>query len=328
MELKPTKQTINLKQVDWKDSRFRTSFFYTFDSLKRSISEVGILNPPLLRKTDKDKYRIICGFRRLTVLQELRIDFFDALIVDGKIPDIQLMELALYENLSVRDFNILEKAHIISNLKANYKIPQHILLKDYLPLLNLGNNPRWLIWSKQLIEFPQFIQSSFAQDKMSFDMIDFLFKLTTAEQENLISLVLMLQLSKNRQKDLILLLSDILRQKKLSLNDFLSKPELSAIIGEKSITPSQKTGRLFNYLKVQRYPEYSKTEKKFQDLVRSFKLTDKIQLHHTPYFEDDRFTIKIQFRNRDEFKQAVEIQQQLEQNNTITKLFDLVKNSI
>lgn len=323
MQIRTIRQTGSLKQIDWQDPRFRTSYFFHLDPLKRSISEVGILNLPLLQKISQDQFRIVCGLRRLTALRELNEDQFDALIVDRKISDLQLMELVLFENLSVRDFNIMEKAHIISNLKNSYKIPEAILLKKYLPLLNLGNNPRWLTWSKHLIGFPTNVQQAFAHEKISYDLIDFLVNLNAGEKENIIYLIDTLHLGKNRQKELIVLLSDLLRQKKILLSEFLCQLELSEVISNNIHTPSQKTVRFFNWLKVQRYPGYSKMEKNFQDLVRSFKLPNKMQLKHSPYFEEDWFKIQLQFRNITEFKQAVQIQLQLDKSNKMKKVFDL-----
>ena len=61
MDLKTKK--IHLKNIDFKDKTFLLSYGYDLKSLKQSIKQVGLLNPPVVRKKAASSYQIICGFK-------------------------------------------------------------------------------------------------------------------------------------------------------------------------------------------------------------------------------------------------------------------------
>lgn len=323
MQLETTRKKILLSQIKWQEKKYRTSYFADLSGLKQSISAVGILNPPIVQSISDENFRIVSGWRRLMALRELDKNFCEVFVLKDTSNDLRLLELVILENLSIREFNVMEKAIIIKNLVTEFNLSDRKIVENYLPLLKLGKNPKWLGWSQKLVDFPQCVQQTFANEMLSFDLIDFLEKINSEDREHFVNIINILKLGKNRQKELAMLLADLSRIKSCSLSKLFQEVELVKIIDHEKLTNSQKTAKLFEWLKNQRYPRYSEVEKKFEYVIRSLKIPTNSQIKHSPYFESDWYTLQFTFRNLDEFKKTVEFQNKINSEEQIGKLFHL-----
>ncbi len=63
-------QKIPLQQIDLSDETFSVNFIPDLQKLRSSIEQIGLIQPVLLRKK-RDQYQIVCGFRRISIFQEL-----------------------------------------------------------------------------------------------------------------------------------------------------------------------------------------------------------------------------------------------------------------
>jgi len=75
--------------------------------LGRSIAEVGMLPPILVRRLDNGYYQLVAGYRRLLAAAANGQTTVPAIILDGDAPALQVQ---LVENLQREDLNPLEKA--------------------------------------------------------------------------------------------------------------------------------------------------------------------------------------------------------------------------
>lgn len=76
-------------------------------SLGRSIAEVGLLHPLLVRRRDDGDYQLVAGYRRLLAAAAMGLETVPVLILEGNAPALQVQ---LVENLQREDLNPLEKA--------------------------------------------------------------------------------------------------------------------------------------------------------------------------------------------------------------------------
>jgi ParB family chromosome partitioning protein len=77
------------------------------EHLKDSIREHGILQPVVVRRHE-DRYQIIAGERRFRAAEALGLQEVPVVVRD--VPDDQMLELALVENLQREDLDPIEKA--------------------------------------------------------------------------------------------------------------------------------------------------------------------------------------------------------------------------
>lgn len=91
------------------------------EALIESISRNGILQPIVVRKAGK-KFELVAGERRWRASQHLGLTTIPAVVRD--VPDDQMLELALVENIQRADLNPIEKAKAFSQLIREYNLTQ------------------------------------------------------------------------------------------------------------------------------------------------------------------------------------------------------------
>lgn len=78
------------------------------EELARSIGEVGVIQPLVVRSTGKDRFELIAGERRLRASRLAGLETVPAVVIDAT-PEQQEL-LALVENLQRRDLTAVEEA--------------------------------------------------------------------------------------------------------------------------------------------------------------------------------------------------------------------------
>ncbi len=79
----------------------------SFEDLKRSIEEKGIIQPILVRPIDGNRYQVVAGERRLRAAIALGIKQIPTYLKDIR-TDEEMLEIALIENVQREDFNPID----------------------------------------------------------------------------------------------------------------------------------------------------------------------------------------------------------------------------
>jgi len=87
------------------------------DELAASISEVGLLQPVLLRPAG-ERFEIVAGRRRWLAFKMLKLEWIGAVVT--KMDDEEAAVIRATENLARQDLTPLEEANIFSNLIEKY----------------------------------------------------------------------------------------------------------------------------------------------------------------------------------------------------------------
>jgi ParB family chromosome partitioning protein len=129
------------------------------DSLAQSIKENGIIQPIIVRKSDKG-YTIVAGERRFRAAKQLGLREVPILVKD--ISDLQVLEISLVENVQREDLNAIEEATAYRRLSEEYKLTQEgisrsigksrVAIANKIRLLNLSNPIQEMIVSGKLSE--------------------------------------------------------------------------------------------------------------------------------------------------------------------------------
>lgn len=129
------------------------------DSLAQSIKENGIIQPIIVRKSDKG-YTIVAGERRFRAAKQLGLREVPILVKD--ISDLQVLEISLVENVQREDLNAIEEATAYRRLSEEYKLTQEgisrsigksrVAIANKIRLLNLSSPIQEMIVSGKLSE--------------------------------------------------------------------------------------------------------------------------------------------------------------------------------
>jgi len=91
-----------------------------FEDLKNSIKSKGLIQPVTVREVDGE-YELIAGERRLRACQELKLEAIPVHILEVE-SDVDMMEMALIENLQRDNLNPLEEAEAFALLADKYEL--------------------------------------------------------------------------------------------------------------------------------------------------------------------------------------------------------------
>ena len=123
-----------------------------FEDLKASIKSKGLIQPITVRVVNGE-YELIAGERRLRACQELGLETIPIhiLVVDK---DVDMMELALIENLQRDNLNPLEEAEAYSLLSNKYDLSHEEIAG------NIGKSRAAITNAMRLLKLPGEIKSA------------------------------------------------------------------------------------------------------------------------------------------------------------------------
>jgi len=128
------------------------------EELTASIKKNGILQPILVRPFEKG-YQLIAGERRLSAAQRAGLLKVPAVIKD--VPDEQLLELALIENIQREPLNPIEEAQAYQRLMDTTHQTQEQVAE------RLGKDRSTVANSIRLLRLPPSIKTAVAQGKLT-----------------------------------------------------------------------------------------------------------------------------------------------------------------
>ena len=116
--------TIKLKNIIPNKNQPRKIFNdKAMEDLINSIKEKGIIQPLTVREVNNGEYELIAGERRFRAAKSLKLKSVPAYILSVK-SDVDMLELALVENIQRDNLNPLEEAEGFALLSGKYGLTQ------------------------------------------------------------------------------------------------------------------------------------------------------------------------------------------------------------
>lgn len=131
------------------------------EDLAASIAEKGVIQPLILRENPKSDgtYEIVAGERRWRASQKAKLHQVPAII--REFSDIEVLEVAIIENIQRADLNPLEEAQAFSQLMEKFGHTQDVLSKS------LGKSRSHIANSVRLLSLPGEVQQYVKDGKLS-----------------------------------------------------------------------------------------------------------------------------------------------------------------
>ena len=141
----------------------------SLESLAKSISEYGLLQPILLKKVGK-KYEVIAGHRRLNAHKLLKLPAIDALITKADARDVLVMRL--FENKHRENVTPFEEATYLNAMLVQLECKQ----TELAALIGVSN--AYLSERLKILKYPPPLLASLRSGEISFSVAYFLMKLS------------------------------------------------------------------------------------------------------------------------------------------------------
>ena len=315
---------INPTEINISDAFYTFTYNRISAILEQSIRTMGMLYPVILEELENHRYRIVSGSRRVNAAFRLSLPRIPAIIYtpDEKSP-LQLFLINLHENLSIRQLNAIEKSRVLYKLRHEFKIPENTIVETYMPLLQLVKNPKILEMYLQFNQLEDEIQAAIVDDFIGLEMALKLLDFSRGNRESFFRLAKRLRLGKNRQRELLNLLLDLSKRDDQTFSQIIDTGPIQEILVDESIPTPLKAERVRHLFRTQRYPRFTEVERKFNNLMKQMKLPGTISITPFPYFEQSKFTMKVEFTDQDDFKGKLAFLQKLVAEGYISQLDDL-----
>lgn len=124
------------------------------DGLAASISDMGLLQPLVVRPTGDDRFELVAGERRLRAARKAGLDEVPAIIRDTD--DDDLLKEALVENIHRVQLNPLEEAAAYQQLLEDFEVTQEELAR------RLGKSRPTITNALRLLALPPSVQRKVA----------------------------------------------------------------------------------------------------------------------------------------------------------------------
>ncbi len=311
-------QIIPLEQIDVTDETFSVNFLPDLQSLRSSIEQIGLIQPVLLREKP-DGYQIICGFRRISVFNELKNPEIESGII-GEKDDLKLFTLSLHENLTSRGFNTVEKAIALDKLVHQFQIDPIVVVRTFLPLFSLEPNEKILSTYLSLARMEEEVKRYILREEVSRSNIRKLSAFTPDDRMATLFLISSLKLGENRLREVLTFLEEISRRDQFRVREIVHQPEMKAILSQKELTPSQRTERVKKILMNLRYPRMCQREKEFEEKRGALNLPSGVSLHHHPFFEGKGLRVEFQFETVEEYRSLLSFLSKLAEKEALQEM--------
>lgn len=127
--------------------------------LAASISQHGVFQPVILKKSSVQGYEIVAGERRVRASKLAGLKTIPAIFVD--FTDEQMLEIALLENIQREDLNAIEEAQAYKHMMDELSLTQEQLAG------RIGKSRTHVANTLRLLNLPEKIQNAVLEGKLS-----------------------------------------------------------------------------------------------------------------------------------------------------------------
>lgn len=318
--MKYDSRVVSISEIDTADDTCCLSLNADPAALVPSIEAVGLINPPVLSQKEDQKYRTICGFKRVKACQALGWKKTSAQVVRTDVSELDLLRLAILDNRSHRSLNVIEQARGIRKLGPH--LPSKGRLKVLASLLGFPPNKKVFEKIRALDGLPEAIQAGVLDETISFEAAAHLASLSHGDTLCFFDLLKGLKFSQNKEIEMITLIREIAIREDLQVEDVIKCREIRTILDRPDLNRNEKGARLRAYVKGRRFPKLTKAEADFSDALKALKLNRDISITPPPYFEGGLYTLRMTFKNVDDFDRRCKILDAIAGNPALKRLLD------
>ncbi len=294
---------IPLEEIDLEDETYRISEELDSAPVLDSLREIGQLNPVLLLDRGRRKV-IVCGFRRIRAMKRLgKPQVMARILSEGSCNPAQSFALALWDNLSLRQLDTLEKARVLAKLRDIGGVSADMLIKKYLPLLGLIPHESVLHAYISLNGAQPGLRRCLIEGRLTPSSMEILAEMPCEVQDNIAALMSSIRLSASLQKKVLALLGDISAVTDARMDAPLNNSKVLALLDDPRLSPFQKGEKLYEILYRLRNPRLSEALERFLAQKKRIGLPGSIRITPHPFFETTDLRVEFDASDVEHFRE-------------------------
>jgi hypothetical protein len=295
-------QEISIREIDFENETFRISEEVISAPLTESIRRIGQLNPVVLLKSNLS-YSIVCGFRRLNALRQLNTAcVFARIFESGSSGPLGFFDLALWDNLSHRQLDPLEKARVLYKLKNDFDVSDRMLIRTYLARMDLKPHKQVLLSHMELHESHPEFRRYFKEGRLTQASMEYLSTVSSTSREIIASSLAEIRLSASLQRKFFSLLDDLAAINGTEPGKPLEDPQVREVLNNPRLSPAQRGEKVYTILYRLRFPRLAQAEKLFMERKKSLGLPGSVRITADPYFETPDLYVQFSAHDAERFR--------------------------
>jgi ParB-like chromosome segregation protein Spo0J len=296
---------VGVNDIEILPGPYSMSFGFDIEPLIGSIRNVGLVNCPLLKKDGDEKLEIIIGYRRIHALKSLGVDRIPCRIVScAEFTPLDCLLLNLYDNLSTRKFNEVEKGMVLRRLSQWTERDE--IMNRYMGLLQLPSHERTLDFYLRLDqELDDEIKMAIINGHLSLHAAKRFLDLDNKAKSVIFKLISNLKLNINQQKQLFEYLDDISNKYKMPIADILEEETLKKICCNTRMNNPQKAVSVLRVLRSKIFPRLIEAEENFNRATSALGLPEGVRINYPPFFESPNYRLEVPFKNGKELIEKI-----------------------
>jgi hypothetical protein len=278
------------------------SFGFDLNPLVRSITQVGLINPPFVALENKGRVQVVAGYRRILALKKLQWE---------RVPCRDLSHMSLrerllfnfYDNHATRRFNDVEISMVLSRMVKH--LSKEAVVKDMMPLLGLAAHgpilDRYL--ALDAVEHP--IQMALVQKTFSFRALRPLLDTDGDTRQAVFHWMSQFKFNFNQQLQAVEYIFDLCEKENKRARTLLEEDDFGIPLKDGKMNPPQKAKQVVDRLRSRCYPALTEAEQVFRTRVSRLGLPDGTVIKHPPFFEAPQYRLETAFRNGRELQEKL-----------------------
>jgi ParB/RepB/Spo0J family partition protein len=310
-------EAVQLTALDFHDKTFLIGSSDDYTGIQNSIKELGVINPPSLRRNG-DKYQIICGWKRIKACKRLGYDEIPSSVYEmGELSDEDCLKFVFYENQ--QRLNDIDKAELIFKFKYLCGLNDNDLIQKVLLLIGIGATRKNLERYMSLTGLESEIKEAYYTEKISLEQVVSLSEVEGYKRLEILGRILKrFKWNNNETREIIRDLAAVASRDKMSIAKIIDL--ISSEIGG-----SGGKNEFRHVLRRLRYPTLSKVEENYKTCLTGFNLPKDISIHHSPFFEGNDLEIRLRFRASDRLSEMLSYLSSVLDDRGIEKLLNIVR---
>ena len=291
---------LDLSSVNFEDDSFFIGRSGDLSSLKKSISQLGLINPPVLRKKG-DFYQIISGRKRLLACKDLNIDEIPSVIYElDELSDEKCLEVIYIDNKE--RISDLELAELIFKYKEVSELNDRDFIQEVLPKFGIPPSRKHYDRYLSLASLNEEVKNAFYAEQITIEQALLLSEIAEADSRILLNrAILPYKLNNNESRQVISDILDSALRERSSIFEVIDELE-SKINTEDNLGKTE----FRRHARIKRFPELSKLQEKFDEKLKELELPSNINILHHPYFETNELEMRLKIKSSEELAQILE----------------------
>ncbi|RJP77853.1 MAG: hypothetical protein C4522_14230 [Desulfobacteraceae bacterium] len=300
-------EEVEIQRINTEDTFYKITTCNEIDGISDSVRDIGIINPPVL-VNEKDRFTIVSGFRRIKAAIKNGFLRIPVKTISSAKESIECAKIAISDNSFQRNLNQIEQARAIHLLTCFYRSPEEI--SDIAAGLGLPANPSIIQKLITISRTDKHIQDYILSETLSMTTALLIDKLHEKHKLPMARFIHSLNVGLNNQREVLILLTEISKRENKDLLELLAEKSIADIINEPNREVRQKAAQIRKLLRKRRFPELTKAEDTFSDCVKKLKLDQSLKLLPPKDFEGTTYLFQISFNSyEDLLRQQIQLEE-------------------